>query len=511
MDAQTTTLIITSLLLKPALMLLLVWLLSLLVRKQSAAFQHFVLALGMIGVLLVPLLAVFLPGIDWHHLPVLGDWALALDEHLLWLNVQLPQVMSLYQWMLVVGIYFFVVFWLVFYALLSAVALYVQTRQAQDVSDSELLELRDQLCEILDIQNPVIVKTSAQVTSPYMWGFLHAVILLPREAVLWDKDKKLSVLMHELGHVARRDWMTSQLVRMTCAVFWFLPPIWWLAGKLYDHAEIACDDLIYRLRDKHLAYAQSLLQFAGGGLPAEGETGLGIHGHSSIYWRITAVLDKRRPRAPVAVESAQYWFLMGLLVLMFMASIQVIPLQPIKPGTSEWIATPLVPEPVAVVEEDEEAFDLTTLKQLSSSLPPSLLTHAHQGGVEEVIVRARPAWDEIATSEKINTETSVMQPNISVQGYLPLEVVIPEYPQSALARGIESRLVVEYTIASDGSIQAPKIISRSSATRVFDKAVISAIRKSRFKPQMFDGQPVSIHGVTEEFIFKLEPSAKRRR
>ena len=507
MDAQTTTLFITSLLLKPILMLLLVWLLSLLVRKQSAAFQHFVLALGMVGVLLVPLLATLLPGIDWHHLPVLGDWALALDEYLLWFSVQLPVVINPSQWLMVAGIYCCIFFWLVYYGLFSVLGLHILSRQAQDVNDSELLELRDQLCEILDIQNPVLLKTSAQVISPFMWGILHPVILLPREAVLWDKDKKLSVLMHELGHVARRDWLTNQLVRFTCAVFWFLPPVWWLAGKLYDHAEIACDDLIYRLRDKHLAYAQSLLQLAGGDVQTQITTGVGIQGHSSIYWRITAVLDKRRPRAPVALESAQYWFLMGLLVLMFMASIQVIPLQPLMPRASEWIATPLAPAPEANVEEDEEAFDLSILKQL----PPSLPTHAYQEGIEEVIVRARPALDEIATREKITTETSVMQPNIRVQGYLPLEMVIPEYPQSALARGLESRLVVEFTIASDGSIQAPTIISRSSSTRIFDKAVLSAIKKSRFRPQMFDGQAVSIHGVTEEFIFKLEPAAQRRR
>jgi TonB family protein len=98
-----------------------------------------------------------------------------------------------------------------------------------------------------------------------------------------------------------------------------------------------------------------------------------------------------------------------------------------------------------------------------------------------------------------------------VQGYLPLEVVVPAYPDTALVQGIEGRLVVEFTIGSDGSIQEPKIISRSATTKVFDKAVLAAIKKSRYQPQMFDGQPVILHGVKEEFIFKLEPSSLRRR
>lgn len=507
MDTQTATFIITSLLIKPTLMLLLVWLLSFLVRKQSAAFQHFVLALGILGVLVLPLLGAVLPGIDWHHAPVVGDLASALDEKLLALLQQFPFGISSRQSMLVIGVYCLVATWILYYQLLGWIALVIQTRNAQVVHDAELLELRDQLCELLGIQQAVDVKTSVQVSSPFMWGFWRPVILLPREAVLWDSDKKLSVLMHELGHVVRRDWLISQLVNLTCALFWFLPPLWWLANKLYDHAEIACDDLIFRLRDKHLAYAQSLLQLAGGDVHAETHSGLGMQGHSSIYWRIAAVLDKRRPRAPVATEEAQYWLITGLLLLVSMASIQVIPMKPLANAiNTEWITTqlPPTPESEALADINSETFDWNSLKRLHR-MPPT------QRQVEEVIVRVQPTLSDVTVSTDIETESPPLQPHISVQGYLPLEVVVPEYPNSALVRGIEARVVVEFTIGSDGSIQEPTIISRSSSTKVFDKAVLAAIKKSRYQPQMFDGQPVILRGVTEEFIFKLEPSPQRRR
>lgn len=504
MDTQTATLIITSALVKPSLMLLLVWLLSVLVRKQSAAFQHFVVALGILGVLVMPFIGLVLPGIDWHRVPVIGSLAVVMDEHLLWLAQQFPRGISASQWTILIGVYCSVALSILYYHLLGLLGLYTQTRNAQSINDIELLAVREQLCDVLDIHRQVSIKTSSRVASPFMWGFWRPVILLPREAVLWDPDKKLSVLMHELGHVARGDWLVSQLVNITCAIFWFLPPLWWMASKLYDHAEMACDDLIFRLHDKHLAYAQSLLQLAGGDNQAENHAGLGMQGHSSIYWRIAAVLDKRRPRESVAIEAAQYWFITGLLLLIFMASIQIIPIRPATPIITEWITTQLVQQEVVDPPADIRVahFDWRNLKNLHPILP----RHTPNAQIENVAVRADANFSDVAVS----LEKERPQPVISVQGYLPLNVVVPEYPKAALARGIEGRVVVEFTIHQDGFIREPRIISRSSSTAVFDKAVLSAIKKSRYQPQMFDGQPVILQGVTEEFIFKLEDPSPRR-
>lgn len=510
-DSQTTTFILTSLLVKPALMLLLVWMLSFIVRKQSAAFQHFVLALGILGVLVLPILGSLLPGIDWHSIPIMSDLARVVDEKLL----ALLQIASLSsepsQWLWMTGIYCWIFTWIVYYQLLGLVGLALHSRRAKEVTDGEFLALRDQLCELLDIHASVRLKTSGQVSSPYMWGLVNPVILLPRESVLWDGDKKLSVLMHELGHVARRDWIVSQLVQFTCALFWFLPPLWWLANKLYDHAEIACDDLIFRLRDKHVIYAQNLLQLAGADAPSELPTGLGMQGHSSIYWRIAAVLDKRRPREPVALESAQYWFITGMFLLVFMASIQVIPLQPeAKPLVVEWVTTqlPLLPHPDSSLPEESDAVDWQSLKYTHQAPPVERVS------VSTTILRLdmpNAEFVEMTGATELQKEMALPVPQISIQGYLPIEIVSPEYPQSALVRGIEGRILVEFTIDQEGLIRDPHIISRSMASTLFDKAVLAAIRKSRYHPQVLDGEPIELRGVTEEFIFKLEPADSYRR
>ncbi|ACE86221.1 M56 family metallopeptidase [Cellvibrio japonicus] len=504
MDAQTANHLLVSLLVKPLLMLALLGMLYGIIRKQSAAFKHFVLLLGILGLLTIPILAAVLPGIDWHRLPWVGDLALAMDQHLLaWMQLLPSWFGENVAWLL--GIYFLVALWIFYYRALGWIALAYQSRRAQEVTDTALCEQRDQLCELLEIQRKVSLKIARDINSPQMWGDWHPVILLPREALLWEPDKQLSVLLHELGHVARRDWLSSQVVAMTCAVFWFLPPLWWLANTLYDQAEMACDDLIYRLRDKHLAYAQSLLQLAGGETPVSDEPVLGIRGHSAIYWRIHAVLDKRRPRQPVAMESGQYWFLSAAFILVFTASIQIIPLQPV-PGLDESrreeIPLPL-DVPAAVAEEQFDWQHLARLRQVQTPVPAPI-------PVEEIHIRVEPA--AFVTQESMALErTPLNRPVIQVQGYLPIQTHIPEYPPTALARGLEGRVVVEFTIDTAGNIQDPQIIERPD-TYAFDKTVLSAIKKSRYQPQMFDGQPVILRGVTEEFIFRLEdPAPKRRR
>ncbi len=508
MDIQLLILLVTSWVIKPLLMLALLGSLWVLLRRQSAAFKHFVFSLGLLGLLLVPVLGLFLPALDWHAVPLIGQLAAQLD---VWLNQLFERAdanLSLAHSLWILGGYFFVLSWIIYFRLLGYVSLIYQSRCAQNVSDSEMLEIKNQLCELLDITRPIRVKTSRALSSPQMWGFWRPEILLPREALLWDADKKLSVLLHELGHVSRRDWLVSQLINLSCAVFWFLPPVWWLASRVYDQAEIACDDLIHRLRNKHLAYAQSLLQLAGAENTQE-DASLGMSGKSAIFLRIAAVLDKQRPRQAVALEAAQYWVIVGGLLLIFMASIQVIPLKPVRAQEiMDWVTLDLdawkrknhLPQVAPVVTENFSWQDLPRIRPEAGNQPAA---------IEQLkVIIPRPAAERPEMHLEELAAQAIASPHIQVQGYLPLEVVTPEYPATALARAQEGNVTVEFTILADGSISDARILHSDAS--VFNRAVLSAIKKSRYQPQMFDGQPVILQGVTEDFTFKIQRPPRRR-
>src|SRR6188768_1878185 len=59
--------------LKPLMMLLVIGVLWIVLRKKSASLKHFVLSLGVISILLLPICAGVLPHIDWARFPSLAN------------------------------------------------------------------------------------------------------------------------------------------------------------------------------------------------------------------------------------------------------------------------------------------------------------------------------------------------------------------------------------------------------------------------------------------------------
>lgn len=494
-------------LIKPIILMVVITLLWICVRKKSAALQHFVLSIGVIAVLLLPLLASILPTIEERVVLVIDD-VIHIPQQ--WLSELMPMLIGSIgktELIIIVGVYLLPATCLLFYIALGVFGLSGVAARAQSVRVDAMLAQVSELRELIDITRPVKIMTSREVNSPQTWGLLRPIIMLPREALLWDEEKQLSVFIHELGHIVRWDWLTTLLVRITCACFWFLLPIWWLAQKIYQQAEIACDDYIYKLRDKHIAYAKNLLAIAGADANKKMDNdALGMRGQSPTHQRIMSVLDKRRPHQPVPVETAQYWLILGGLLLVLFASVQIIPLQEqLRERVEHLLRLEIQQQDVLAVEPtavQTEQFSWELLQQLKPQMQPTL---ALIDNIEQVKIRvARPTKQEL---QELNRQPqlhkqSIVVPAIHIQGYLPIEMVTPEYPAQALAKGIEGWVEVIFTIDIHGNIIDPQI-SAYSPSRIFDRSVLAALKKSRYRPQLLDGQPVVVQGVTELFRFNL--------
>ena len=69
----------------------------------------------------------------------------------------------------------------------------------------------------------VSVRRSDAVTVPMVWGLFRPVILLPADADEWEPERRRAVLLHELAHSQRQDWLIQTMAQITCAVYWFNP------------------------------------------------------------------------------------------------------------------------------------------------------------------------------------------------------------------------------------------------------------------------------------------------
>jgi protein TonB len=88
---------------------------------------------------------------------------------------------------------------------------------------------------------------------------------------------------------------------------------------------------------------------------------------------------------------------------------------------------------------------------------------------------------------------------------IPLVRVLPQYPPRAVSRGIEGWVVVEFTISAVGTVKDPVIIEAHPSS-IFNRAMLRAIRKWKYRPKIVDGVAVERTGVRVRQNFLMEDS-----
>lgn len=101
--------------------------------------------------------------------------------------------------------------------------------------------LLEQCAEQLQLSTFPELRFSDQVISPVITGLIHPVLLLPMRANSWSDETIKMVMLHELGHLQRRDLWASLAGQIACALHWFNPLVWILRKRLSHECEYACD------------------------------------------------------------------------------------------------------------------------------------------------------------------------------------------------------------------------------------------------------------------------------
>jgi beta-lactamase regulating signal transducer with metallopeptidase domain len=182
--------------------------------------------------------------------------------------------------------------------------------------------------------------------SPLSWGLRRPVILLDRDTLRSPAEAD-AILVHEVAHVARRDWPSLILSRLAVALFWFNPLVWRLDREVAQQAEEAADsDAAAAVEPAR--YAQTLLDWArlsgSAALPANAIAA----GEPGLAKRVRAILDGRVQR-----RSGSFWAVAAMLgcaafaapvaALDFVDAPPPAPLAPPAPVASPPAAAPLAP------------------------------------------------------------------------------------------------------------------------------------------------------------------------
>jgi len=115
----------------------------------------------------------------------------------------------------------------------------------------------------LGITRLIELAESASITTPMVIGFLKPVILLPAGMLTGLTTSQLeTVLLHELAHIKRRDFLVNFLQTILETIFFFNPFVWILSNEIRKEREYCCDDLVMKRHGDAMAYAHALVRLA---------------------------------------------------------------------------------------------------------------------------------------------------------------------------------------------------------------------------------------------------------
>ena len=152
-----------------------------------------------------------------------------------------------------------------------------------------------------DWKRPVSIRQSKAVTVPMVWGLFRPVILLPADADEWEPERQRAVLLHELAHIQRQDWLMQTVAQITCAVYWFNPLVWIAVRQMRIEVERACDDHVLNAGYQSTDYAQYLLDVVRniGKTDTATRSAVAMARRSKIEGRLRTVLAENRNRGPM--------------------------------------------------------------------------------------------------------------------------------------------------------------------------------------------------------------------
>ncbi|RYY51657.1 MAG: M56 family metallopeptidase, partial [Chitinophagaceae bacterium] len=138
---------------------------------------------------------------------------------------------------------------------------YQLARSARSETNPSWQHRLDQLAALLGISGRVRLLESSSIYVPVIIGVLKPVILVPLGVLAsMPADQLEAVLLHELAHIRRKDYLVNLIQVIAEAIFFFNPGLRWISAQLRIHREHCCDDIALGHVDK-LTFVQALVSF----------------------------------------------------------------------------------------------------------------------------------------------------------------------------------------------------------------------------------------------------------
>jgi len=219
-------------------------------------------------------------------------------------------------------------------------------RHADPITDPAWLELARRVADQLRFAAPngggtarmgtIRLLRCRRPTMPVCWGVRRPSLLLPSDVDSWTEARKRIVLLHELAHAKRGDCLTQALAQTAIAMHWFNPFVWLAVRHLRTERERACDDLVLASGANAPDYADHLLDIARAFRTAgcPSWAAVAMARPSQLEGRLRAILDRHRDRRALTRPASAAAAVLTLAMVGTLAAVQPAPAPAASDGRS---------------------------------------------------------------------------------------------------------------------------------------------------------------------------------
>lgn len=189
-------------------------------------------------------------------------------------------------------------------------------RQGLEKINPELRVFLQQAVQHMSISKKVSIWLSSLVDTPLTIGFWKPIILLPIAAVNnLTIEQTEAIILHELNHIRRNDYLINLLIACTDIILFFNPFAQLFSGIIRCEREHSCDDMVLQFRYDASQYARALLTLAQSRVATTPALAVAATGKSNtlLLNRVKRMLTKE-PVTTSLNQKLVAWLLSALLI-----------------------------------------------------------------------------------------------------------------------------------------------------------------------------------------------------
>lgn len=277
-----------------------------------------------------------------------------LQDHGSYLNDSLALQIERY-FPLLSGVYILGVLFLCVRFVLNILQVLSYKRRGVHVPDEDTLSFFENLKTRLEINRSVKLMITERLNMPVVFGAIKPVILLPLASLSQlSPDQLEAILIHELGHIKRNDYLLNILQTVAETVLFFNPFAWMISSIIRQEREHCCDDLVLAYTSYPLPYVRALAILEANRVQPATFAMAAIGSSNHLLNRIKRIMETRK-------QSWNYSHLLISFFLIAALAVSVIWLTPAfaqgrkakkeKQSTTEGTAAPKV-DRVIVIDEN---------------------------------------------------------------------------------------------------------------------------------------------------------------